>query len=28
MREGSIVYETAGIGADARTIGGYMVGRA
>jgi general nucleoside transport system ATP-binding protein len=28
MREGSIVYETAGAGADARTIGGYMVGRA
>jgi simple sugar transport system ATP-binding protein len=28
MREGSIVYETAGGGADARTIGGYMVGRA
>jgi simple sugar transport system ATP-binding protein len=28
MREGSIVYETTGIGADARTIGGYMVGRA
>jgi general nucleoside transport system ATP-binding protein len=28
MREGSIVYETPGAGADARTIGGYMVGRA
>jgi simple sugar transport system ATP-binding protein len=28
MREGSIVYETVGTGADARTIGGYMVGRA
>ncbi|HXW24956.1 MAG TPA: ABC transporter ATP-binding protein [Xanthobacteraceae bacterium] len=27
MREGSIVYETAGAGADARTIGGHMVGR-
>jgi simple sugar transport system ATP-binding protein len=27
MREGSIVYETAGTGADARTIGGHMVGR-
>jgi simple sugar transport system ATP-binding protein len=28
MRQGSIVYETSGIGADAQTIGGYMVGRA
>jgi len=27
MREGAIVYETAGAGADARTIGGHMVGR-
>ena len=28
MRQGSIVYETSGAGSDARTIGGYMVGRA
>jgi simple sugar transport system ATP-binding protein len=27
MREGAIVYETAGAGADARTIGGHMVGQ-
>jgi len=27
MREGAIVYETAGTGADARTIGGHMVGQ-
>ena len=27
MREGAIVYETLGVGADARTIGGHMVGR-
>jgi general nucleoside transport system ATP-binding protein len=27
MREGAIVYETPGAGADARTIGGHMVGR-
>src|SRR5258707_49481 len=27
MRQGSIVYETSGAGSDARTIGGYMVGR-
>ena len=27
MRQGSIVHETSGTGSDARTIGGYMVGR-
>jgi simple sugar transport system ATP-binding protein len=27
MRQGSIVYESSGAGGDARTIGGYMVGR-
>ena len=27
MRQGAIVYETAGAGADAHVIGGHMVGR-